>query len=181
MKLKNTLKPLKYKIQDFIDYIRYNIPNSIRNLITWFPIIWKDRNWDYVFIFHILKFKISLTRKRIEKYDRHVGSKRYVKDMKIAETVLDRLIKDNYEENYLKSHYEKWGEIEITSKPVEGTSGKFQLYELDHKMKNVKTKEDKEQEKKEFSLKLKKARNQRKSELKFLFEFLNKKIEQWWD
>ena len=39
-----------YKIKSFII--------SIKNLIKWFPIIWKDRDWDDHYIWEIMKNKL---------------------------------------------------------------------------------------------------------------------------
>jgi hypothetical protein len=41
----------------------------IRNLIRWAPIIWKDRDWDYYFIYEILKQKLI----NVEKFTRGKG------------------------------------------------------------------------------------------------------------
>ena len=40
-------------------YLHRDIAQGIKNLIKWFPIIWKDRNWDDSFIFDILQFKLQ--------------------------------------------------------------------------------------------------------------------------
>ena len=32
---------------------------GIKNICKWFPVIWKDRDWDDSFLFEIIKFKIS--------------------------------------------------------------------------------------------------------------------------
>ncbi len=42
------------KINNFFRSIKY----GIKNLITWFPIIWKDRDWDHWYLYKILRFKL---------------------------------------------------------------------------------------------------------------------------
>ena len=32
---------------------------GIKNLWAWFPIIWKDRDWDGWFIYQIIEFKLT--------------------------------------------------------------------------------------------------------------------------
>jgi hypothetical protein len=43
------------KIKDTYRNIKY----GLRNLYKWFPTIWKDRDWDYVFILEVLKVKLQ--------------------------------------------------------------------------------------------------------------------------
>ena len=38
------------------EYIR-----KIKNLIRWAPIIWRDHDWDYHFIYEMLKHKLTFT------------------------------------------------------------------------------------------------------------------------
>ena len=51
-----------YKIKQFF--------RRIYNLYRWFPIIWKDQDWDHSYIFEIFKFKLkcitSMTMLEIE-------------------------------------------------------------------------------------------------------------------
>ena len=49
---------------------------GIKTLIRWFPIIWKDRDYDDHFIWEILKFKIRNQADYIGSKDRHVSAKR---------------------------------------------------------------------------------------------------------
>jgi len=37
----------------------YKIIQGIKNLIYWFPVIWKDRNWCYWSTFEILEYKLK--------------------------------------------------------------------------------------------------------------------------
>lgn len=54
--------------------IYYNIYYGIINLINYFPIIWKDRGYDYYFIYQLLQHK--LTSKSLQKYGNFVNSER---------------------------------------------------------------------------------------------------------
>lgn len=96
---------LRYRIKNIKDYIKYDIPYGIKNLIKWFPLVWKDRDYDHNYILYTLKFKIHNTRKLHEKNRRHVGVEKEIHCMKVCEILLDRLIKDDY---YLM-HYNKTG------------------------------------------------------------------------
>jgi len=54
---------MKKKIEDWWwDYIQYplkSLKQSIKNIIYYFPIVWKDRDWDGSFIYEILKSKLK--------------------------------------------------------------------------------------------------------------------------
>ena len=45
---------------------------QLRKLIRWIPIIWRDRDWDYYFVYEILKQKLIDTEKYIRKDCLHV-------------------------------------------------------------------------------------------------------------
>ena len=55
---------------------------SVKNLIKWFPVIWKDRQWDSHYYEVILLHKIRLQRKYFEKRQFFVGWENEVKWMK---------------------------------------------------------------------------------------------------
>ena len=42
---------------NLLDFIRYDIPNGIGNLVRWFPIVWRDRDWDWDYLAEIMEFK----------------------------------------------------------------------------------------------------------------------------
>jgi len=46
-----------YKVKQFF--------RNINNLIRWFPIIWKDRDWDHYYILEIFKHKLIFMSKNI--------------------------------------------------------------------------------------------------------------------
>ena len=63
----------------------------IKRYIAWIPVLWKDENWDYAYLFEIMRFKISRMRKEIERNKRHVGYKEDLRQMKVAEELLRRV------------------------------------------------------------------------------------------
>ena len=66
----------------FARYIKY----GIENFITWAPIIWGDRQWDYEFFYRILEKKLELMSKHFkfnyceENADARARSPRYCDD-----------------------------------------------------------------------------------------------------
>ena len=65
--MKNFLEKLKLWWEFEGKYLHRDFIEGIKNLIKWFPIIWKDRNWDHSYIYEILKFKLKKTFKPFNK------------------------------------------------------------------------------------------------------------------
>jgi len=63
----------------------------IKRFIAWFPIIWRDEDWDSAYLFEIMRFKISRIRKEIDTNKRHVGYQKHVRQMKVVEELLSRI------------------------------------------------------------------------------------------
>ena len=78
-----------------------NIKRGISNLIVWFPIIWKDRDYDYAYILDILKFKIQKQAKSILKNSNYDGSKSDVQKMNLLVELINRFQNDYYELEWL--------------------------------------------------------------------------------
>lgn len=79
------------------DFIRYDVPAGISNLIYFFPVIWHFRKWDYNFQLGV--FKHSLVPLRDELIDgNEVESSRLKKVAKITRAIeiLDNIENDRY-------------------------------------------------------------------------------------
>jgi hypothetical protein len=153
-----------YKIKNIYKFFRYDLHRGIINLIKWFPIIWKDRNWDDYFIYEILKFKLSLMEEYIRENGIHLNAEKDAFNIKKCVILLDRIIKDEYHDNVFKNHDKKWGKFEFLVN-----------------RKNVLTKEDEEQEKKEYRRLSKCVIELKNQDYKYLFYLMEKYIQHWWD
>lgn len=69
---------------------------SIKNLIKWFPIIWKDRNWDDYYIMKILQYKIKMQRDYLIYYNRHMGLEITNRNMTWVLNLMERQMKEYY-------------------------------------------------------------------------------------
>jgi len=152
------------------------IIEGIKNLWKWKSIIWNDRWWDSYFLFKILKFKLEQMEENFRERGIHVSAEKEADKMKICVLLLDRLIKDEYDENVFKHHYEKWGEPEFSSSEIND-----ELSQLHITHKNVITEEDEKQERKEFRILCKKPYKMEKQDVEYLFKLLSKNILTWWD
>jgi hypothetical protein len=149
--------------------IWYNIKYGIKNLFTYFVIIWKDRDFDSYYIFILLRKKLEIMAKMFERRDRYEGVEKDVKRMKFCIKCLDRLIEDDYFSSELEK---KWGEYKFIADDSDNI-----LFSRE----KIKTKEDQIQYDKEFREFVERASNYKERDLKLLFRVLEKYIEYWWD
>lgn len=170
-----------YTIKRYIintkDFFHYDISRGIRNLVRWFPIIWKDRNYDQYFIYVLLHKKLSLTEKCLRN-GYHLYAEKTADQIKLCVLLLDRLIKDEYHLHAHKRHDEKWGGPELQFYDLEDQPG-YSGIDISHK--NVKTKKDEELERKDFKRACNHQEQLIEQDLDMLFKTMRKHIRGWWD
>jgi len=154
----------------------------IRRIVAWIPILWKDEDWDPVYLFKVLRFKISRMCQEIEKNKRHLGYEKNVRDMKIAETLLARMRSSDFywdlsqqlENEEKKGHCDCPGEIwRFESEAFDSKTGEPTL----HRMIDLSC--DYCQKARSRWHKRKQAKE--KADLDYLFVHLRRKIHRWWD
>ena len=82
-------------------YYHKDLYYGIRNLIKWFPIIWKDRDWDSSYIYKVLQFKLEQQAYGIGSRDRHVGADRNTEIMLMCARLCKLQQEGEYEMEYL--------------------------------------------------------------------------------
>jgi len=87
-----------YMIKHHIRSLPYNIKYGFRNLLRWFPIIWQDRGWDFIYIYIMLRHKLYYTERSIRNGCLE-GNKEEAKIIQSCVEILDRLIEDDYYKN----------------------------------------------------------------------------------
>ena len=165
-----------YSIKQTIKNIPYNIRYGIENLIRWFPVIWKDRDWDHYFLYVILHHKLKRMEHLHIHYSHLTSGSQTVKEIKTCINLLDRLLKDEYYENASIEYNKKWGKPKFDWIPTDSVYSKLQI-----KQKHVKTEEEKLKETKHFSRVCDHERNMRKQDIEYLFHYMSKHVEGWWD
>lgn len=96
---------------------------SIKNLIVWFLIIWKDRQWDHSYYEDLLLHKIKLQKDYFQRRQYFVGWENEVRWMSVCITLLTKLKNSEYwEDEYYNKKPSKRGFGEYYSQP------KFQDY-----------------------------------------------------
>lgn len=166
-----------HSIIQTIKHIPYNIKYGIENLIGWFPVIWQDRDWDHHYLYVILKRKLKYMENLHNSDKSHLlHAERIAAQINICVNLLDRLIKDEYDERAFKKYYKKWGRPKFNWIPVNNECSSL---EITHE--NVETEEDKKQEKKDFHRAGVHETNMRKQDIEYLFKYMIKHVEGWWD
>lgn len=86
----------RYYHKDFI--------SGVKNLIRWFPVIWKDRDWDHSKIYDVLKFKLQKQAEYIGGRDFHTRAKRDAEVMMTCVRLIDKVQEEYYDAEYMDYH-----------------------------------------------------------------------------
>ena len=66
------------------------------NLLRWLPIIWKDEQWDYYYIFEILKHKLLFTAEHTRKYGYHTSSNYDADRIMLCVRLIEKVQNEDY-------------------------------------------------------------------------------------
>ncbi len=105
-------------------YMHLEFKRGILNLYHWFPIIWKDRDWDYRYIYDLLRFKIDKQSEFIKKRHNHTRALQDASRMKIV-TKLMKLVED---EEYSLDHYDYFDSEQWFEEFIDDTGKKHDTY-----------------------------------------------------
>ena len=83
-------------------YLHHQVKRGIKNLWYWFPIIWKDRNWDDHYIFEVLKHKLKAQAKYIGDRDFHTRAQLDAKRMRLCVKLIEKVQDESYQMEYME-------------------------------------------------------------------------------
>jgi hypothetical protein len=172
-----------------------DIYRSIRSVIKWFPVIWNDRDWDDWYIYKILQTKLKFQSKYIGDRDIHTRAKRDAEVMNTCVRLIDKLMEDFYDMEYLDYHESTFSfvdsdkpdykRLEITD-TSENFDEFFKKYPLVYKKvlkdgdKNIfSLYEDGVLSKKRIAMNISQINHDRARKL--LFNVMGDNINRWWD
>jgi len=177
--------------------IGWNIRNmyrSIKNLIRWFPVICKDRDWDDHFIWEILKTKLKHQSQYIGNRDIHTQAKYDSERMMWCVRLIEKIQDEFYSSEYMDYHESNYNWLDIEDKPdykqldIEEISENYDDYFAKHKAAVRKVLSNKELQiyklndgdyKQRLAMNLGHYNEKRAQDL--LFKLLNRDIRGWWD
>jgi hypothetical protein len=113
MLFKNTILWWKFEGR----YYHKDLYKGIKNLIKWFPVIWRDRDWDHRYIFDILEHKLKSQAKYIGKYGNHLSAERDAEIMLTCVRLMGLVGDEYYQSEYQDYHQTKYWFENIEDKP----------------------------------------------------------------
>ena len=146
---------------------------GIKNLWKWFPLVWKDRDYDHSYIFDALRFKIQNTADYIETHKRYEGWERDVEKMRTCLRLIDKCVEEEYQYEY-QEYYSNGSFGEVAFNMLDDY---FAKYPNDYRRLPQKYKEY--ENKASTALMMAGLRQARATEL--LFKLIGNNIYNWWD
>lgn len=134
---------IKNKIED-IYYWCYGIIYDVKRTIAYARFGWNTCDFDGVYLYEMMSFKLKRLRVELENDAYHIFSKKDMKRLNQMIGICDRLFEEKYERKYLDMHDKKWGEIKTIRTPLKNST-----ICTTYRSK-VKTKEDEKKETQEF-------------------------------
>ena len=93
----------------------------INRIIKWIPILWKQEDWDYEYLYDLMEVKMRELQKCLKEDDLHLHSDKYARQISICLAYLDRYRNwDNYIE-YPTDDF-KWVDCKNGCKRLEHTN-----------------------------------------------------------
>lgn len=89
-------------------YYHKDFYNGVKNLIRWFPTIWKDRDWDHTYIYEVLRVKLEFQAKYIGERGIHIDAKRDAEKMRLVSKLIKLHQDDFYGMEYMGYHKTKY-------------------------------------------------------------------------
>jgi hypothetical protein len=173
-------------------YLHKTIMRGIKNLWYWFPVIWKDRNWDDHYIFEIMMHKLKAQSKYIGAGDIHTRAKRDAEVMMTCVRLMEKIQDEFYSSEYSDYHNTKHWFEDVPGK--EGLSSwesrlleenfdeYFKKYPLIYKRvlagEDVFGREGREDDKQIIAMNIGYINHDRARKL--LFKLMEDNIEGWW-
>ena len=156
------------------------IATGIKNIWAWAPIVWADRQWDYVFIYSVLAFKLRRMQQFFESDAPVVAdADEIAQSLKKCADKAERLANDNYLTDELKAmrHEERWGESWFICNPIDEELSEWRgmWYE------KAESYEENDQANREFLTASRRAEAKKKLDRISLFGHIIENIENWWD
>lgn len=177
----------------------YDFKRGIKNLVRWFPHVWKYADWDGDYTLDMLIASLNFQLKRLETYSMEVDEtlEPKIKDIKEVIRLLTKVKDENIYTDEIYEYYDSiYGEDEMYFVPYirseeelvkHGKEGNYNkngeplYYSMESTRKDKLGKEEYEKYSKERMEKIKKAMEQRDADRKRAFEIIAENIDGWWE
>ena len=196
--LKEKISDVYYSVRRYIRWeLRYahrDFATGVKNLWKWFPIIWKDRDWDQHFIYETLRRKLEFQSKYILNKDRYTRAQRDAEVMLLCSRLIEMQQEEMYVMEYLDYEISDMRFLDLEDKPdckevkmdliSENFDDYFAKYPRQYKRVvagdvNRYKRPIKEKSKQLIAMEI--AHDNQDRSRKLLFKLLEQNIERWWD
>lgn len=164
--------------------------STIKNLLRWFPVIYRDRDWDDSYIFEILQFKLKNQADYISKRDFYEGAQIDARNMRICVNLIEKIKEGTYESEHMDYHVSNYNFVDVENKPdlkrleIEQVSENFDDYfkKYKHAYKVVTSKDSyifDNDTKNKIAMNI--SHYNHNKARKLLFKIMESQIERWWE
>jgi len=174
-------------------YYHKYLKQGIKNLWYWFPIIWKDRNWDQHYIFEVLKHKLKSQSEYIGRMDFHTRAQQDARNMRICIKLIQICQDDTYGMEYMDYHKDRIWFTPCEDRPDSSLMNSelvwekfddyFKKYPLIYKRvlkgEGIFSMEGRWDDKQVLAMNIAHINQKRAQDL--LFKIMNNGINSWWD
>lgn len=109
-----------YKIKLFI--------RNIKRVLRWLPIIWNDRDWDYYYIYEMLKQKLIRVEEYIRKEGVHIYNGEDAASIRKAIEMIDKVQNEYYLDKFL-SESQNWDDEGMRKAMEDQDKARQELFE----------------------------------------------------
>lgn len=174
---------VKFEILYPIDGFYHRYKERIGRSIAFARFGWLNYDFDAYTMYDLMQFKLKRIQKALIK-GMAIQEKEDMDALQVAIKLTGRLYRGNYERYFHKLHDRKWGDMpDWDSEPADlDKNGKPLTFRLIFKERaNVKTEEDKEQQRKDFLACYEQGEVLKLKDLDKLNEIFKKHAARWWD
>lgn len=169
----DSARALKNKIVYPFRMVKY----FLVNVWVYRRILWNDRDWDFIYFLELLQCKLNKMEHHF-RYNAHImDSEKVANQLKICSTLTQRILDDRYGELEWDKLDNEYGEMKST---FQKTEYGFNRLVLERPLALKGTPEYEKVRKKELRIS-KKADEQRKNDINYLFSYMAKYLQTWWD
>jgi hypothetical protein len=140
--------------------------------------LWKDFDWDYLYILRLLQYKLKRTRKTILSNNLVCDTDEIASQIRYAEDLIQKEIDGDFCEDLYEAHEKKWGKIKCLHSPDDNDN---RFYKLNITTENAVTPELRKMERAERRKIHDKYEEAKKKNLDELFNYMRNQIECWWE
>lgn len=164
------------KLNPLNRYWVHEVVIGLRNLIKYAGVVYRDRDYDYEYLYTLLKFKLSNIRNYLDHHQTFVGVEDEIGRLDQVIAALDRVIKDQYEDEAVDRLYEKYGHPKAMKRPADN-GGSY----IDFVHEHIKTEQQEREYNRQFKAAIKKGAAARQKDLNFVCDTIKRYSMNWWE